>query len=170
MRHKANTSLANTSTLEEVWFVDSGASNHMTSHEEWFSDLRTPDRPGYMETGDDTTHTIRHICNVPLGKGNNNEIKNVLHIPIITNNLVSVSPIMEQGMQVRFNNGDCFIERNGRLIARGQREGQIFILDSEEVKLAMFAKVLKVESISSCGTRESATSTFNGSELCSRRE
>ena len=41
--HRANSMSASTSTgasnPEDVWFVDSGASNHMTSHEEWFEDL-----------------------------------------------------------------------------------------------------------------------------------
>ena len=101
-RHKANTmsasSSASTSTSKEVWFIDSGALNHMTSHEEWFSYLHTPNRPGYVETINDITHTIRHIGNVPLSMANNNCIRNVLHIPTITKNLVSVSLIMEQGM------------------------------------------------------------------------
>ena len=102
MRHKVNTMSAsgstNTSTSEEVWFIDSGASNDMASNAKWFSDLRTPNRLGYVETRDDTTHTIRHIGNVPLSMANNNCIRNVLHIPTITKNLVSVSLIVEQGM------------------------------------------------------------------------
>ena len=98
-----------TSNSEEVCFVDFGASHHMPSHQEWFHDLRTSDRPDYIEMGDDTTHPIRHIGN----DGQNNCIKNVLHMPTITKNLVSISQIMEQGMQVRFDNEGCFIEKDG---------------------------------------------------------
>ena len=95
---------ARTSNLEDVWFVDSGTSHHMMSHQDWFRDLRTPDRPDYIEMGDDTTHSIRHIHNVPLGKDAQKTcIKNVLYVPTITKNLVSVGQIVEQGMQVRFN-------------------------------------------------------------------
>ena len=40
MRHRENSMSASTSTsasgLEDISFVDSGASNHMTSHQEWF--------------------------------------------------------------------------------------------------------------------------------------
>ena len=47
MRHRENSMSASTSTgtcnLEDVWFVDSGASNHMTSHQEWFRELREPE-------------------------------------------------------------------------------------------------------------------------------
>ena len=92
MRHRANYMLASNSASasnsEDVWFVDSGASHHMTSHEEWFRDLRTPDRPSFIETGDDTTHPIRHIGNVPFGKeGEQTCIKNVLHVPMIAKKL-----------------------------------------------------------------------------------
>ena len=104
---------ASNSNSEDVWFVDSSASHHMTSHQEWFSDLRTLDRPSYIETGDDTPHPIQHISNVPFGKeGEQTCIKKFLHVPTITKNLVSVGQIVEKGMQVRFNNEGCFIEKD----------------------------------------------------------
>ena len=95
MRHRVNSmqasNLTNTSNSEDVWFVDSGASNHMTSHEDWFRDLRKPERRGYVETGDDTLHPIQHVDNVTFGEeGNQTYIKKVLHVPTITKNLVSV--------------------------------------------------------------------------------
>ena len=118
----------------------------MMSHEEWFSDLRILDRPDYVEIGDDITHPIRHIDNVPFGKeGNKNTcIKNVLHVLTITKNLFLVDQIVEQGLQVRFNNKGSFIKKKGRLIAKGHREGQMFILDLDEEKSAMY-KCLKIE-------------------------
>ena len=39
MKHKENLMKNITSKLSEVWYVDFGASNHMMSHEEWFSYL-----------------------------------------------------------------------------------------------------------------------------------
>ena len=96
--------------------------------------------------GDDTTHPIRHIDNVPFGKEGEQTCRiNVLHVPTITKHLVSVGQIMEQGMQVRVNNEGCFIEKHGRLIAKGRRDSRLFILDSNEVKSAIYAKGLKTE-------------------------
>jgi len=46
--------------------VDSGASNHMTSHGEWFKDPKDLKTPGSVELGDDTTHPITQISKVPL--------------------------------------------------------------------------------------------------------
>jgi hypothetical protein len=39
-----------------VWYVDSGVSNHMTSHGEWFRDTKDFKTLGFVETSDDTTH------------------------------------------------------------------------------------------------------------------
>ena len=66
MKHEANSMKKTTSKSEEMWYVASGASNHMTSHEEWFSFLEKPDQPGVVETGDDTPQPIVHIGEVPL--------------------------------------------------------------------------------------------------------
>ena len=71
---------------------------------------------------------------------------NVLHIPTITKNLVSVRQIVDQGMQVRFTHLGCFIEEEGRIIAQGHRDGRMFILDSSDGGATMFAKGQKVES------------------------
>ena len=108
--------------------------------------LREPDWPYYVETRHDTTYLIWHIDNVPFRKeGNETYIKNVLHVPTITKSLVSLGQIAEQGMQVWFYKGDCFIEKEGRLIARGRKEGRMFILDLHEMKSAMFAKGTKAD-------------------------
>ena len=51
--------LSNTKTMVELYDglrlhkhlqLDSDTSHHMTSHQEWFRDLRTPDQPNYIET------------------------------------------------------------------------------------------------------------------------
>jgi hypothetical protein len=67
VQHMLNIVAANVSTnVDNVWYVDSGASNHMTHHGEWFSDVKNLEKPGYVETGNDTAHPIAHIGNVPL--------------------------------------------------------------------------------------------------------
>jgi hypothetical protein len=49
-----------------------------------------------VEIGDDSTHAIEHIGNVPFNNdGNNSYIKDVLHVPTITKNLVSIGQTVE---------------------------------------------------------------------------
>ena len=74
----------------------------MISHEDWFRELRKPKRPSYVESGDDIIPPIKHVGNVPFGKdGEQIYIKDVLHVAVITKNLVSDSQIVEQGIQAR---------------------------------------------------------------------
>ena len=49
------------------------------------------DLPGYVEIRDDTIHPIQHVGNIPFENGSKQTyINNVLHVPTITKNLVSV--------------------------------------------------------------------------------
>ena len=147
MQHFMNTMTADGLSKKDVWYVDSGASNHMTSHEEWFREMRSPECPGYVETGDDTAHPITHVGNVPLTMqdGKAKYLADVLHVPDITKNLVSVGQMVEQGLQVRFTSDGCYVEdlkNDCRLIAKGKRAGRLFTLDVSlpEMDAAMFAR------------------------------
>ena len=75
-------------------------------------------------------------------RGETKYMMNVLHVPHLAKNLVSVGQIVEQGMQVKFNKSGCFIEKHGKLIARGKRQGRMFILDVNmpQMAAAMFTK------------------------------
>ena len=57
---------------KDVWYVDSGASNYMTYHQNWFKRMEEPSKLGYAEIGDDTMHPIEHVGNVPLSMHDGN--------------------------------------------------------------------------------------------------
>ena len=127
--------------------MDSGASNHMKNHEEWISRLEKPEQSGFVKTDDDTSHPIEHIGDVPLIHiGQEGRLRNVLHVPMITKNLLSVGHIVDQGMQVRFTHLGCFIEEEeGHIIVQGRLEGRMFIREMNGVGTTMFYKGQKVE-------------------------
>jgi len=100
-------------------------------------DLKTP---SFVETGDDITHPITQVDKVPLSMqdGQTKYLKDVLHVPTITKNLVYVGQMVEQGLQVTFNPNGCFMEdmkNQGKLIAKGERNGQMFTLDVNMLKV-----------------------------------
>ncbi len=133
MQHMANLMIGGVSN-NNVWYVDSRASNHMTSHGEWFKDTKDLKTPRFVETGDDTTHPITEIGKVPLSMqdGQTKYLKDVLHVRTITKTLVSVGQMVEQGLQVTFKPNGCFVEdmkNQGKLIAKGERNGRMFTLD-----------------------------------------
>ncbi len=143
-----NTMAANVSTnVDNVWYVDLGAFNHMTYHGEWFRDVKNLEKPSYVETGDDTAHPIALIGNVPLAMqdGKIKYLSDVFHVPNITNNLVSVGQMIEQGLQVWFNPNGCYVEDfkdKCHIFAKGKRVGKMFTLDVSmpEVETGMFAQ------------------------------
>ncbi len=92
-----------------VSYVDSRASNHMTNHGEWFKDIRDLKTAGFVETGDDNTHPITQISKVSLSMqdGQTKYLKDVLYVPTITKILVSVGYMVKQGLQVTFNPNGC---------------------------------------------------------------
>ena len=151
-RHEVNSMKQTTPRSDEVWYVDSGASNHMTSHKDWFSYLEKPMQPGVVATGDDTPHPIANVEEVTLSHvGQKRKLMNVLHVPTITKNLVSVGQIVDQGMEVRFTHLGCFIEEEGRVIAQGRRDGRMFILDSTDGGNAISQEDKKTSRTSTCG-------------------
>ena len=100
-----------------------------------------------VETGDDTPHTIENVGEVPLSHiGQKGKLMNMLHIPTITKNLVSVGQIVDQGMQVRFTHLGCFIEEEGKVIAHWHQEGRMFILNTNDVGMVLFTKGQNVKS------------------------
>jgi hypothetical protein len=57
MQHMANSMIRGVLD-NNVWYVDSGASNHMTNHGKWFRDTKDLKTLGFVETRDDTTYPI----------------------------------------------------------------------------------------------------------------
>ena len=119
---------------KDVWYVDLGASNHMTHHKNWFNELHVPKKSGYVKTGDDTLHPIEHVGKVPLSMhdGKMKHMADMLHVPTITKNLVSVGQVVDQGLQVKFNKHGYFVkdfQSSCKLVAKGKRIGRMFTLD-----------------------------------------
>ena len=98
MQHMMS-AIAHDAGSKDIWYVDSGASNHMTYHQNWFSEMKEPSKPGYVKIGDDTMHPIKHVGNVPLTleDGKEKYMFDVLHVPTIKKKLILVGQMVEQG-------------------------------------------------------------------------
>ncbi len=92
-------------------------------------------------------------------------MKDVLHVPTITKNLVSVGQMVEQGLEVTFNPNGCFVEdmkNQSKLIAKGERNGQMFTLDVNmpKVNSMLFTHEKELETLE-FGISELAMLIFN---------
>ena len=74
--------------------------------------------------------------------GTTNKLTDVLHVPTITKNLISVGQMVEKGLQVKFNYKGCFIEdpkKGYKMIAKGKKEGRMFTMDITKDDRTCFA-------------------------------
>lgn len=115
----------NESTENEMknnWYVDSGASSHMTNRKDLLQNLRTVDRKEILVANKEKLE-VNLIGDVKLYLKLNDEtvictIKNVLYVPKLCTSLLSVTQLNKQGYSVLFEQGECHITNsNGELMA-----------------------------------------------------
>ncbi|KAJ7538885.1 hypothetical protein O6H91_11G067400 [Diphasiastrum complanatum] len=108
---------ASTSEIsEDCWYIDSGATQHMTPHREWFTQFEDSGVNAHVKLGDNSSYDIkgRGTVRVHLPSGDIGEIKNVLYVPSLKKNLLSVSAITKQNMKVDYDDQKCLIKNKNK--------------------------------------------------------
>lgn len=120
------------------WYIDSGASVHLTANEEWLSnvsrDLKikeivvaNKDKVPVLCTGDVQITTKTRACEYDI------TVENVLCVPKLTTNLLSVSQLISKGNKVSFNNHGCEIfNQAGVLVATASLLNGVYKLNMSE--------------------------------------
>eukprot|EP00253_Pinus_taeda_P009124 PITA_09124 len=131
------------SNEDDIWYVDSGASSHMTGNKEFFDSIEEIINGSKIYLGDDNGYQIKGhgVISVKLPNGKISHLSNVLYVPGIKKNLVSVSMMADQDMHVEFFKTHCVIKdcRN-EIVATGMRVGSLYRLDAKSIsKQAMVA-------------------------------
>ncbi|KAJ0086209.1 hypothetical protein Patl1_07938 [Pistacia atlantica] len=119
-------------TANNQWFIDSACSNHMTPREDIFISTEPFTDAFGVITGDNTRLEIKWRGDIALHKSNGGiqHLSNVLYLPKLCKNLMSVGQLVDQGYNVVFNENGCEIlkEGNGTLVATGKKVGRLFAL------------------------------------------
>jgi len=115
---------------KDVWFLDSGCSNHMCGKKEFFSDL---DEEFYesVKLGNNSTMTVKGKGNVRLQvNGNFQIITGVFYVPDLKNNLLSIGQLQEKGLEILFHHDKCKIyhPERGLIIETRMSSNRMFIL------------------------------------------
>eukprot|EP00253_Pinus_taeda_P028215 PITA_28215 len=99
------------SVMESVWFLDSGASFHMTGDRDLFSDLDEKDLGVHIEMGDDGRYSATGIGTISFEResGKPFVLKEVMHVPGLKKNLISVAMLEDKGYDVVFSEGKAFL-------------------------------------------------------------
>jgi hypothetical protein len=122
------------SLKDNMWIIDSGASRHMTGDQVRLSNLNEKKTSHKVELGDKNTYPVKGIgqTSIKLESGNNVHLSNVLYVPGLEKNLISISCLEDKGNRIAFVDGevvswskDSNIE-NARVI--GTCEGRLYKL------------------------------------------
>jgi hypothetical protein len=99
----------------ESWFVDNGASRHMTGPRTFFLDLTEIDSECILNCGAGPQLAVKGVGRVrfQLESGGLLEVVEVLYIPELTVNFLSVSTLNESGFGFVFYGGHVFLHLVG---------------------------------------------------------
>jgi hypothetical protein len=130
-----------------VWYLDSGASFHMMGDKESFIDLEERDLRMHIEMGDDGQYSATGIGTITFHRESSKpfQLKNVMHVPGLKKNLVSVTMLEDRGYDVVFSSGKAYLQHKaiGQVKKIGIRVKNLYMLEVDGCN-AMIGKAEKV--------------------------
>jgi transposase InsO family protein len=119
--------LSSSSVKASDWLLDSGASMHLCHTRQWFADF-SPISGKSVVLADGRVIPVMgrgriDIDIVVAGRSTHNILKDVLFVPDIAANLLSVAKMTEAGLQLSFHGQQCVIRsKQGTVIARAVKQ------------------------------------------------
>jgi hypothetical protein len=128
------------SLAPSVWYVDNGASCHMTGHKEFFNKLQEGGVNLHIELGNDARYKAQGIGTMMFQRefGKFLRFIDVLYVPGLTKNLISTSTLEDKGFEVTFRGGKVYIRLKGSTAKMdkviGVRNEKVYKLQVESTK------------------------------------
>jgi hypothetical protein len=118
-----------------IWYVDIGASCNMSGVREHFTNLRDPEIRLEIMLGDNTIVRALGCGTIPFQRESRPPIsfRDVLFVPGLKKNLISVSSLQDRGLEVSFKGTKVLIHPKGSSIASGK------VIGVEDGKLHRFS-------------------------------
>lgn len=112
------------------WCLDSGCTSHMTSMELSFDHLRKAEKSLNLANGETTSiHGIGSV-RISASDGENTQhlkLEDVMFVPDLRTNLMSVAKVADKGCEIRFNKeAASIIAPDGKLLVMAERRGDLY--------------------------------------------
>ncbi|KAG6456369.1 hypothetical protein O3G_MSEX009690 [Manduca sexta] len=120
---------------QDDWYIDSGATMHITRCSDWMYDLEPPPIQKIMVANNEalSVHNMGKV-NIQTNICKDEhliQVRNVLFIPEVSANLLSVSQLTKNGCKVEFTDGGCNIfNANKILIATARLSNNMYKLNT----------------------------------------
>ena len=96
---------------EEIWLIDSGASRHMIGFKYNLANYQDKKFKAKVELGDDDTYDIKEFgsTSFQFQSGNIFHINEILYVPGLKKNLISIPVLESKGYSVAFSKGKALL-------------------------------------------------------------
>ncbi|MCO5604581.1 hypothetical protein L7F22_058749 [Adiantum nelumboides] len=123
-----------------IWYFDSGAYRHITSRKDLFSSLDAAPTGKKVTCANNASYPIKGVGKIliTISDGSDLCLPDVLYVPGIKKNLLSVSSLAKNGLRVIFEDDRCIVrdrENGYSLITTGTLENGLFVLDRYEKQI-----------------------------------
>jgi hypothetical protein len=125
---------------EEIWLIDSGASKHMTGFKQNLANYQDKKFNVKVELGDDGTYEIKGYgsASFQLQSGNIFHIDEILYVPGLKKNLISVAVLESKGYSIAFIRGKALMWSSNEDISTamtiGTRESGLYKISGQVVQ------------------------------------
>ena len=129
-------SLSASEGIDHNWIVDSGATRNMCNNKDYFDKLVELNNPIRIKLGDGrevcavAIGTVTLEVNLPDRRVESFLLRNVLYVPSLAYNLISVAQLDKEGKHTVFSNNSCRICCSDKVIAVATKLGELYSLET----------------------------------------
>ena len=133
----ALSSASSSQDKSKLWYIDSGATKHMTSERDLMVNYVQYPQPSEICLGDNRMIKALGEGEVSLDFYDGSNVLtmglfNVLYVPEIAKNLVSVSAMVGKGYEVLFENDKCYVTKNNKTMNIGHlTNSNLYVINTE---------------------------------------
>ena len=141
--------------ISTPWIIDSGATKHVTSCRELLGPLQPELEVASVRTASGQNYKVsgKGQATIQLSSGEITSILDVLYVPGVTKNLLSVEAIADAGVLLVFSTSKCLLleKDSKRLLATASRlhNSDFYQLESHHLPIAKLAEMYAVTAKSS---------------------
>ena len=123
--------MAKDSPQDNVWYLDSGCSRHMTGSPDLLEDKRKANGPSVTFGDNFQAKTVGYGT---IRKGNIS-IEKVSIVDGLKHNLLSISQFCDKGLVCQFTTRHCFIREgiSNNVVLTGVRKGNVYVIDLDSI-------------------------------------
>ncbi|CAM8885291.1 unnamed protein product [Rhodiola kirilowii] len=135
---------------EDVWYLDSGCSNHMTGEKKWFITLNEECRHS-VKLGNNARMKVEGKGNARLLiNGRTHVVSDVYYVPDLNTNLLSIGQLQEKQLTVLIKDDSCkiFHQKWGLIMSTRMASNRMFMLSAQVPSSSCLQALLTIEEIS----------------------